>query len=729
MKSLKFFLPFAFFFVSIPSVFAVEIDTGFIKQNAYETEHYRIEFSDLLMDQRDSNRNGLADVIDTVAEAAEHSYGVLMEDLNYDDPMSDGELLLIILDDTNEYLGGGALGVTSLLSNGDPYVAIDPWLPDEYLEVTVGHELFHTVQFGYGADFAYTYSGINWAESTATWVEDIQYDTNNDYVNYLSDFFDYPDYSVFASIVPSGTLFEYGLNIWPRFLSEYYDNNVIKQIWDAYYASEVSFDSDLRLFGTVQDIVEAKGDDLNEVFRQFTLWNLDLSNYDEGNLYPDLFTLQGVTDDSYQEINNTYAPALYGTNYIYFENSENKASFYFHIQKPEGVRFAVTLVPYDAGDYNVARSTFLIIEAEETMEEALELTSLAGKEGVIAVVSPLDADFSSSNETTDFDEAYVYNFLALFDADGEDLSSLVDTSASDSSSSGSKEGELSTGDKGTVLPDSLTLSVVTYDEDSVTLSWNRLVDEEIASYEIQYGTDEDEPDHAQEVAHDYLTSAIVDDLEEGETYYFQLFALDAEGSEVGEPSTLLVVTPQEWLFSDLSYVHDYYEEVSALVDEGIFSGYTDGTFKPDATINRAELLKILIEGMGETPSTAYKNCFTDVSNEWYARYVCYAKDQGWVSGYNDHSFKPGQTVSKVEALKMLFEVYGVDLDEGDTVSDLPYTDLSNGVWYSIYVKEATELGILAEEPGTEFNAADGRTRGEMALELYRYLVVSDLMSE
>ncbi len=729
MKLHPYFLPIAFFFVSIPTAHAVDIESGFIKQNAYETEHYRIEFSDLVMEQRDSNHNDLADVIDTIAEAAEYSHGVLMEDLNYEDPMDDGDKLVIILDDTSEYLGGGALGVTSLLSNGDPYVAVDPWLSDDYLQVTVGHELFHTVQFGYGADFAYTYSGINWAESTATWMEDIEYDSNNDYVNYLSDFFDYPDYSVFASIVPSGTLFEYGLNIWPRFLSEYYDNDVIKDIWDGYFDSDVSFDSDLKLFNTVKSVVEANGDDLNEVFRQFTLWNLDLSNYDEGNAYPDVFMLEGETDIAYQEINNSYAPALYGTNYIFFDNSGNDQSFYFHVQKPEGVEFAVTLVPYDSGEYNLTRSTSVIVGGDETMDEALELTSLSDKEGVIAVVSPLDIDFSLGNESTDFDEAYVYNFLAEFGAAGEDLSSTVDSTSTDASSSGSKEGELSTGDKGTVLPDSLTLSVVNYDEDSVTLSWNRLVDDEIASYEIQYGTDEDEPDQVQAVVHDYTTSAIVDDLEDGETYYFQLFALDAEGSEVGDPSTMLAVTPQEWLFTDLSYVNDYYEEVSALVDQGIFKGYTDGSFKPEATINRAELLKILIEGMGETPSTDNKNCFTDVTTEWYARYVCYAKTQGWVSGYSDGGFRPGQTVSKVEALKMLFEVYGVDLEEGDTVSDLPYTDLSNGVWYSVYVKRATELGILAEEPGTAFEAADGRTRGEMALELYRYLVVSDLMNE
>ena len=107
--------------------------------------------------------------------------------------------------------------------------------------------------------------------------------------------------------------------------------------------------------------------------------------------------------------------------------------------------------------------------------------------------------------------------------------------------------------------------------------------------------------------------------------------------------------------------------------------------------------------------------------------MCYAKEQDWVSGYSDGGFRPGQTVSKVEALKMLFEVYGVELNEGQSVSDLPYADLNTGLWYSVYVKEASDLGILEETPGTDFEGGNGRTRGEMALELYRYLVLNDLI--
>lgn len=729
MKAYKYLLPIAFFFISVHSVQAAEIDRGFIKENAYETDHYRIEFSDLMMEQEDANHNGLADIIDTIATAAEYSRGILIDDLNYDDPMKSGDKLLIILDDNNQYLSSNALGVTSLLSNGDPYIAIDPWLTDDYLNVTIGHELFHTIQFGYGADFAYTYSGINWAEATATWVEDLEYDSNNDYVNYLSDFFDYPDYSVFASIVPSGTLFEYGLNIWPRFLSEYYNNDVIKQIWLAYFDSNVSFDSDLKLYNTVQEVVAAKGDDLNEVFRQFTLWNLDLSNYEENKLYPDVLLLQGETNADYQQISENYAPALYGTNYIYFENSGNNQSFYFHIQKPDGVRFALTLVPYDSDSVNLTRSISVIVEPGETMDEVLELTSLSGKDGVIAVVSPLDTDTSLLDDADYFDAAYLYNFFAEFGTAGKDLSTSIDVTATGETDTSSKEGETASSDKGILLPDELTLSVVTYDENSVAFSWNRLVEKPITNYELHLGTDSENLIQVKRISNAYTSSATVSGLTTGNIYYFQLVGLDSEGKEVGDPSAMIAVTPKTWLFSDLSYVNEYYFEVSVLVDEGIFKGYSDGTFKPNATINRAELLKILVEGQGSTPGSEYNDCFSDVGTEWYAKYVCFAKERDWVSGYGDGTFRPGDTVNKVEALTMLFEVYDVDLETDQSILDLPYNDLNSNAWYTPYVKKASELGILTETPGTNFEADHGRTRGEMAVEFYRYLVTSELIDQ
>lgn len=40
----------------------------------------------------------------------------------------------------------------------------------------------------------------------------------------------------------------------------------------------------------------------------------------------------------------------------------------------------------------------------------------------------------------------------------------------------------------------------------------------------------------------------------------------------------------------------------------------------------------------------YENCFEDVEDEWFAPYVCYAKEKGWVTGYPDGTFKPENNV-------------------------------------------------------------------------------------
>ena len=211
--------------------FETSIQQGFIKKNSIATEHFRLEFSDLIEEQTDSDSDGIADVIELVAETAELSWEIFIDDMGYPEVNADSNRkIAIILDDHDTYLSSGALGITSILSNGDPYVAVDPFLSDELLQVTMAHEFYHVIQFDMGIGFAYTDQGINLAESTATWSEDLVYNDIDDYAAYLADYFDYPDFSVFSAYVPSGTLYEYALSIWPHYLSERFDDEIILEI-------------------------------------------------------------------------------------------------------------------------------------------------------------------------------------------------------------------------------------------------------------------------------------------------------------------------------------------------------------------------------------------------------------------------------------------------------------------------------------------------------------------
>ncbi|MDD5025920.1 MAG: S-layer homology domain-containing protein, partial [Candidatus Peribacteraceae bacterium] len=147
--------------------------------------------------------------------------------------------------------------------------------------------------------------------------------------------------------------------------------------------------------------------------------------------------------------------------------------------------------------------------------------------------------------------------------------------------------------------------------------------------------------------------------------------------------------------------------VSTLTEEGIVQGYTDGTFKPQRLVNRAEFLKMAMRaGGGEVLPIADTTCFVDVPPaSWYAPFVCAAKRDGIVSGNAlvgvsslQWTFDPLRPVQYEEALKMLVKVYG-----------LPSLGQSGEAWYDRYFRIANERGV-----GLQTWAGHRLTRAETA---------------
>ena len=157
--------------------------------------------------------------------------------------------------------------------------------------------------------------------------------------------------------------------------------------------------------------------------------------------------------------------------------------------------------------------------------------------------------------------------------------------------------------------------------------------------------------------------------------------------------------------ADFSDVHDktlYREGIWFLAGEGIVNGNPDGTFAPDATINRAAMLKILVEAVVDASTLdGSKSCFNDVeANIWYTKYVCYAKEAGWVEGYeNGTLFKPAQDVQFVEGLKMALKAFEINYDE------------TTEVWYEGAVNAASMMNYI---PFDVSSFAKSLNRGQMA---------------
>ncbi len=166
-------------------------------------------------------------------------------------------------------------------------------------------------------------------------------------------------------------------------------------------------------------------------------------------------------------------------------------------------------------------------------------------------------------------------------------------------------------------------------------------------------------------------------------------------------------------FSDVVSGRYGYTAIMSLAQEGVIRGYLDGTFRPEQKINRAEFLKLLMSGLFPESVTDEKNCFPDVANQWYARYVCSAKRLGWVSGYEDGTFRASQGIRKAEGLKIVMASLGVPLDS--TLQTLPI-GVASGAWYTPSVRKAVELRILLEP---SFDPSGWATRADAAVWMYR----------
>lgn len=301
----------------------------------------------------------------------------------------------------------------------------------------------------------------------------------------------------------------------------------------------------------------------------------------------------------------------------------------------------------------------------------------------------------------------------------------------------------------------------TTDGKTIELNWDALNGSQITGYRIVWSLDENPtyppgPNGYYDTIRKISTDTYVIDLFKNTgRYYTRICAFDAEENclyhsnqkdflieeieeievdnaivdntttetEISEETE--VVTPHTPAKISLTDIKDHQnqEAIEYLYIHRVISGYPDDTFRPDTTVNRAELLKILVGGQGVNPDTdQFKNCFPDVTDEWFAPYICYAKTSGWVSGYPDGTFGPGLEVNKAEAIKMMVNSQKYTLPES-IINDV-YFDVLTNDWFAPYVITAKEKNLL-EEIGSLFKPEALMTRAGISENIYRAMYIKE----
>jgi murein DD-endopeptidase MepM/ murein hydrolase activator NlpD len=165
------------------------------------------------------------------------------------------------------------------------------------------------------------------------------------------------------------------------------------------------------------------------------------------------------------------------------------------------------------------------------------------------------------------------------------------------------------------------------------------------------------------------------------------------------------------------------QAVEYLAKRGIIEGYSDGRFKPEQTINRAEALKIIFAAQGITPQSPNtpQSFFHDVSNDqWFTPYILEAQQRKIIAGYPDGKYRPDQAVNRAEFTKIAMLAQNSYLPPREPTSALKqYTDLDGSQWYMPFISFALEQGFL--ETSKKFKPSSGMTRGEAALMIFKIL--------
>lgn len=184
----------------------------------------------------------------------------------------------------------------------------------------------------------------------------------------------------------------------------------------------------------------------------------------------------------------------------------------------------------------------------------------------------------------------------------------------------------------------------------------------------------------------------------GTTNHFTKFAAIARTVDTSEP--------EEVVFTDIQG-HWAEEIINHLAGNGAVSGYPDGTFRPDRSITRAEFVSILNAVLHWKP--AGDKTFADTENHWARVAVSTAYANGAIRGYDDNTFAPDAPITReqmavmaVNALQLKDPAVAPSYADGDLISR----------WAKDAVGAASEQGILSGYPDHTFKPQAQATRAE-----------------
>lgn len=169
-------------------------------------------------------------------------------------------------------------------------------------------------------------------------------------------------------------------------------------------------------------------------------------------------------------------------------------------------------------------------------------------------------------------------------------------------------------------------------------------------------------------------------------------------------------------FKDVQSNAYFYEAVTSLHARNIISGYEDGTFRPNETLTRAHAAKIIALALDLDTTNIKDPGFKDVSKENVVyKYIAALANKGIVMGSNGE-YKPNNPITRAQMAKIISLAYKLPVND---LQDLTFVDVNQNDWFYKYVGALVENQITTGTTSTTFSPNKNVTRGQMAAFVYR----------
>ena len=178
-------------------------------------------------------------------------------------------------------------------------------------------------------------------------------------------------------------------------------------------------------------------------------------------------------------------------------------------------------------------------------------------------------------------------------------------------------------------------------------------------------------------------------------------------------------------FEDVTIADWFYDDVMFVCGRGVMQGVSDTRFGPHLTATRAMMATILWRMEGSPAPTAEAR-FTDVrSGQWYSEAVAWTAQSGVYTGYADGSFRPNDSITREQLAAILYryaKYKGVDVSVGEDTNILSYADAAEISDYAFPAMQwACGAGVMQGSNGNLLPRGRA-TRAQIAAMLHRYLV-------